>query len=216
MSTDPVAQKDTAPSSNTRFIILLVVFGIMLGALWYDRKVARPAVEDAYARITKLNNDMNGSSNKEYVTDKVVRNELKREPIDQYTSGPYLIEVYGWRGGLPFKMHKYYAVYQNGTPLVFLKHYMNELDPKELEDAPIIIADANLPSTDVGSENEGSTPAPRSKGKRESKESSEPVSDKESESNEQVGDKTSATTNATESPKEPETDSNPEKAQGDE
>lgn len=194
-TTDPVSPKATAPSSNTRFIVLLVVFGLMLGALWYDRKVARPAVEDAYARIAKLNNKINGSSGKAYMTDKEVHDELKRKPIDQFKTGPYLVEVYGWRAGLPLKTHKYYAVYGNGKPLVFLKHYMNELDMKELEDLPLMVADGNAPTTDVSPEQAGIAQS-GVEGDKQAKEAAEPAPEKENESKGSEGDSTSASPKA--------------------
>jgi hypothetical protein len=112
----------------------------MLGALWYDRKVARPAVEDAYARIAKLNGDINSKPGHHFMTNQDVQNELKRSPIDILRQDGYLIEVYGWRAGLPTRTHNYYAVYSDEQPPIFLKHYMNFLDKEELKTMPTIVA----------------------------------------------------------------------------
>lgn len=209
MSTDPISPPAPASSSNTRFVVLLVLLGIMLGALWYDRYVARPAVEDAYARIAKLNSDINSQAGKAYMTDKDVQNELKRKPIDQFTTGNYMVEVYGWRAGLPMKSHKYYAVYEDGTPYVFLKHYMNVLDMDELKSLPQIVVGADA-STDAVQEIvlPGGSPLTASAGEKESSEpSSESQPEKGSESGEQKGDPNSPSQDAPESAKSPDTGS---------
>jgi hypothetical protein len=109
----------------------------MAGALWYDYMIARPAVEDAYARIAQLNSDFNTKSGKSFMTNLDVQKELQRSPIESFAEGGYFIEVYGWRAGLPVKSHKYFAVYTNGSPKMFLKHYMTELDLDELRSLPL-------------------------------------------------------------------------------
>jgi hypothetical protein len=115
---------------------LLGLLALMLAALWYDYKVARPAVEDAYERIARLNSEINSRPGKMFMTNKDVQNELKRTPIRQFSEGGYMVEVYGWRSGLPTNTHNYYAVYVDAAPYIFLKHYMNKLEKTEL--APLV------------------------------------------------------------------------------
>ncbi len=130
----------TAPASSAariRLLVLVGLLGLMAGALWYDYKVARPAVENAYARITQLNSDVNSRAGRKYLTNKDVQNELKRAPIETFSEGGYFVEVYGWRAGLPIKTHNYYAVYTDGAPYVFLKHYMTKIEMDELR--PLLV-----------------------------------------------------------------------------
>ena len=108
---DSTTAAPPSSSSPVRFVILIGLLGVMLGALWYDRKVARPAVEDAYNRIAKLNGEMNSKAGHTFMTNKDVQSELKRTPIEILRQDGYLIEVYGWRAGLPTRTHNYYAVY---------------------------------------------------------------------------------------------------------
>jgi hypothetical protein len=101
---------------------------LMLGALWYDYKVARPAVENAYQRIAKLNQTVNETAGHKYMTEKEVQQELQRQPIETFSENGYFIEVYGWRAGVPTRHHKYFAVYTEGAPHIFQTHAMNEFD----------------------------------------------------------------------------------------
>ena len=149
-SPTPASLNQNPPASRTRTFVLLGLLGLMLFALWYDYKVARPAVEDAYARIGKLNADINSQAGNKYMTNVDVRNELKRSPIRTFSEGGYLVEVYGWRAGLPIKSHEYYAVYTDDKPNIFLKHYTTELDMDELKALPLIVpADPNAPTSDL-------------------------------------------------------------------
>jgi hypothetical protein len=125
---------------------LLGLLALMVGALWYDYKVARPAVEDAYNRIGKLNLDINSKGGQRFMTNVDVQNELKRAPIRTFTENGYMVEVYGWRAGVPTKHHEYYAVYHAPPPYIFLKHYMNVLDMDELRTPMFVELDPNANS----------------------------------------------------------------------
>ncbi|MGE0755752.1 MAG: hypothetical protein AB7F89_01080 [Pirellulaceae bacterium] len=112
--------------------MLFALLGLALFALWYDYKVARPAVEAAYDTIEKYNGEVNTTAGRAYVTEKEIQEKLGRAPDNTFTEGPYHIEEYNWRAGIPIRTHKYYAVYSDGTPLIFLKHFKFELPPEEL------------------------------------------------------------------------------------
>lgn len=124
-------------ASRIRSLILLGILVLLLGALWYDYKVARPGVERAFDSIAKLNEELNSQPGRKYVTNKEVQEKLHRSPVQSFQEGPYQVEVYSWRAGLPIRSHNYYAVYSAGTPLVFLKHYKFELPMEELEVMPM-------------------------------------------------------------------------------
>ena len=164
-SPNPAPRNPNPRASKTRTFVLLGLLGLMLFALWYDYKVARPAVEDAYARIGKLNADINSLAGKKYMTNEDVRNELKRSPIRTFSEGGYLVEVYAWRAGLPIKSHEYYAVYTADKPNIFLKHYTTQIDMDELKSLPLIIpADPNAPTGNLVVET-GGPPSPSTPGK---------------------------------------------------
>lgn len=129
-SESPAPPAPAAGSARLRQAILLGLLLLMLGALWYDYSIARPAVKDAYQRIAQLNQSVNGSGNKTYMTEKDVQKELNRQPIDSFREQGYFVEVYGWRSGLPIKTHNYYAVYTDTSPRIFMTHSMNQFDPE--------------------------------------------------------------------------------------
>jgi hypothetical protein len=123
-----------APSSaaNYRRWILFLFLGVMLIALWYDRKVARPNVEAAYHQVERLNEDVNSRVGHKQVTNQDVQKALGTPPSRVYQEGGYTVEVYSWRAGLPIKTHDYYAVYNSASPPAFLKHYKFEVPAGEL------------------------------------------------------------------------------------
>lgn len=168
-STPPSPSGRSSSSSRIRLLVLLGLLGVMLGALWYDYKVARPAVENAYSRIALLNTEINSRSGKQYMTNQDVQKELKRAPMETFTTdGGYMVEVYGWRSGLPTKTHKYYAVYTQDTPYIFLKHYMTEILMDELKNLPLVSESGpNVNKTDRVVDNETVLPVTGQKnGKR--------------------------------------------------
>jgi len=128
-------------------MVLLLILALLLFALWYDYKVARPAVDQAFETIAKYNSEVNSSAGRKYLTDKDVQEKLQRTPSDSYIEGVYQIEVYSWRSGLPIRSHNYYAVYSAGTPLVFLKHFKFTLPKDELKLDSDVVLTTNDTST---------------------------------------------------------------------
>lgn len=118
-----------------RQIILIGLLALMLAALAYDYRVARPSVERAFDQIVKLNDQMNLSADPTPTLNTHIHKEIGRDPSWAYTEGPYRVEVFSWTAGLPFRTHDLYAVYvPNGNDLIFMRHYKfalpdNELDP---------------------------------------------------------------------------------------
>ena len=130
----PSSEHQAAPKSGrNRSLLLLGVLVLLLVALWYDYKIARPQVETAYETVGKINEEYNSLPGKKYVTDKDVQQTLNRKPASVIQEGPYHVEVYSYRSGLPIRSHNYYAVYSAGQPLIFLKHYKFELPMEELK-----------------------------------------------------------------------------------
>src|SRR5687767_12606325 len=108
-STSPATAPAPSSSAPIRQGILVVLLLIMLGALWYDYQVARPAVENAYEKIKALNEKVNGAAGQNYMTEKDVQQELQRTPIRTFSENGYYVEVYGWRAGVPTRHHEYFA-----------------------------------------------------------------------------------------------------------
>lgn len=160
---------------NTRTLVLLVGLGLALFALWYDKKVARPAVEAAYNTIETYNDEVNTSAGRVYLTEKEIQQKLNREPSKSYSDGDYFVEEYRWVSGLPFRSHTYYAVYGAGTPLVFLKHFKYELPPDELKAEGLMVS-AGFPAGE-GPQGEASTENQAQAGSQDAAAPGEPAAD---------------------------------------
>lgn len=133
---------------NFRLIFLSTTLGLMLFALWYEYKIARPSVEAAYESIGQLNERTNHFGRVAPMTNQDVQQALAKQPDYSFSYGPYHVEVYCWTAGLPFHRHEYYAVCigQGGT-MRFLRHYKFHLPTEELDLLPF--ARTNLASLDA-------------------------------------------------------------------
>ena len=124
------------PGRNLRLITLLTVLGLLLFAVWYDYKIARPGVDEAFEIVGNINHRINRSPSMPAMRSQDVQQALGFTPNYTIKKGPYVIEVYAWTAGLPFRSHDYYAVYKGlGTNPVFMRHYkfllpMDELSPR--------------------------------------------------------------------------------------
>jgi hypothetical protein len=140
-----------APQSQDgklRKTLLFSLLGVALFALLYDYKIARPAVEEAYHRITLTNQHINGLASYHRMTNIDVQETLGRTPTETFTSGDFTIEAYRWNAGMPLelsglfsevtpsvslKTHDYYAVYRtDGLELAFVTHFKFGFDTNEL------------------------------------------------------------------------------------
>ncbi|HUG67728.1 MAG TPA: EF-hand domain-containing protein [Pirellulaceae bacterium] len=148
----PSRQSADAPEgsgSKRRLFLLVGLLALALFALWYDYKVARPAVEQAYERIAATNEEINSASEHRRMTNVDVQSVLRRTPSDTFVSGKFTVEAYRWNAGMPIefrglsgdespgiglKTHNYYAVYRkDGPELAFVTHYKFDLDSDDLE-----------------------------------------------------------------------------------
>lgn len=153
----PSRQSDDArevSGSKRRLFLLIGLLALALFALWYDYKVARPAVEQAYERIAATNEEINGAAEHRRMTNKDVQSALRRTPSETFLSGTFTVEAYRWNAGMPIefrglsgeespgiglKTHDYYAVYrQDGPELAFVTHYKFDLDSDDLEQKQIV------------------------------------------------------------------------------
>lgn len=140
--------------SKGRLFFLIGLLALALFALWYDYKVARPAVEQAYERIAATNDEINSAAEHRRMTSVDVQTVLNRSPNATFVSGHYTVEAYRWRAGMPIefrgfngndspgiglKTHDYYAVYRkDGPELAFVTHFKFDLDADELAEKPIV------------------------------------------------------------------------------
>ena len=119
--------------------MLLTILGLLLFAVWYDYKVARPGVDQAFDNVGYLNSKINGSADIPAMTNSDVQQLVGFTPSHTITKGIYRVEVYAWTAGLPFRSHDYYAVYTGqGNNLTFMRHYKYVLPFDEL--SPRVIA----------------------------------------------------------------------------
>lgn len=150
---------NSSPAGGMRLTVLLGVLILAILALVYDYKVARPAIETAYAQVDKMTDQHNRSTLRRPVWNDDVQKILGRAPISVTTHPPYVVETYRFSSGLPFRNHEYYAVYLNGHAnsagkLVFVKQFMFELPDDELRlplATPRLDADGPLSAEEVAS-----------------------------------------------------------------
>lgn len=118
---------------NLRLTVLLTILGSLLFAVWYDYKVARPGVDQAFDIVGHINTKYNRSPSMPAMSNQDVRQALGFTPAYSIKKGEYQVEVYAWTAGLPFRSHDYYAVYTGqGTNLTFKRHYKFHLPMEEL------------------------------------------------------------------------------------
>ncbi|MCH1495981.1 MAG: hypothetical protein L7U72_12175 [Rubripirellula sp.] len=114
---------ETVRGGGPRQTVLLVLLGVMVVALAYDYKVARPNVDAAYEKIVTKSMQVNSKST-EVLTNLSVRELLEMEPSEtREEANGDLVEVFSWRSGLPIRTHNLYAVYKkNGENWLFHRH----------------------------------------------------------------------------------------------
>ena len=143
-----------ANGSRGRLFVLIGLLALALFALWYDYKVARPAVEQAYERIAAKNADMNAAAEHRMMTSVEVQEAIGRVPNDTFLLGRYTVEAYRWSAGMPIelrglsgdespgigrKTHDYFAVYRKDGPvLAFATHFKFDLDEDYFVETPIV------------------------------------------------------------------------------
>ncbi len=150
------APQELKSSGALRKGILYGLLTLMLLALAYDYGVARPAVSDAYDKIMEANERTN-SKTSDVFTKSQVTELLGQEPAESFREGGSLVEVYAFRGGLPFKPHKLYAVYKKqGDHDVFFRHekFVHETDAQFSPDPVVFFTP---PSEEPATEDESSS-----------------------------------------------------------
>lgn len=105
-----------------RFAILFVSIVATL-AIVYDYTVARPSVDQAYARINsrldKFDTSLSGS-----LSHHDVRELLQKQPSRIFRDGGKHVEVFSWIAGFPLRTHDLYVVYdQNGRTTSLIRHF---------------------------------------------------------------------------------------------
>jgi hypothetical protein len=138
--------EQTGRGRNLRLLLLVAVLILMVFALWYEYKVARPSVLAANEKIVALNEEINRDGNTTAMTNKDVQEALNRQPSRTYQDGQYTVEVYSWVSGLPFRTHDWYAFYtSNSGQLLFSFCHAFEVPPGGL-------AVESTPAQDTGDE----------------------------------------------------------------
>ena len=104
-------QPETPKGSSMRLNILLCILVLGVAAMAYDRMVARPAVEAAYAAIVAKNVEVNATRGQVF-TNTDVQKLIGKTPAKTFTNPDGdTVEIYQWRAGLPIRTHDLYAIY---------------------------------------------------------------------------------------------------------
>lgn len=122
-STSP--NSDAVPASRAakiRKLLLFVLLGIMMVALLYDYRVARPAVAAAYDQITDESRKRNATPGMTF-SNKDLSELLGKTPTKEYEDGTDLVEVYDYTSGIPGRPHRLFTVFKrNGDAKLFYRH----------------------------------------------------------------------------------------------
>ena len=116
--------------------VIFVLLVLMLLAVAQDRLRARPNVEAAYNKVESLVERINRSAEDRATTSTDVQEALGREPDQVMQDGPFTVEVYSWRAGLPWRTHDYYVVYipaKDNKRLFVMSHFKYALDREDLQ-----------------------------------------------------------------------------------
>jgi hypothetical protein len=106
-----------------RQFVLIGILLLLVLALVYDYRVARPGVETAYDKIAEQSMLVNARSS-EVFTNEDVQELIGKTPSRTFEEpNGDLVEVYSWRSGLPIRTHDLFAVYKkSGSNWMFHRH----------------------------------------------------------------------------------------------
>lgn len=134
-STSAASPPQTSPA---RLIVLLILLGVAIGALFYDFTVAKPGIEAAETKLSEFVDERNKLGVKEggTVTPADVHKELGMQPtwVDKHDAQNYEVEYYCWWGPVPvLNMRRHYlaVVYVGEGTRRISSHYKNERPPRE-------------------------------------------------------------------------------------
>lgn len=127
--------------ANLRVGVLLVVFFVLLGALAYDFRVARPAAQAGYEKVIGLLEKRAKSRKGDAEFEPAdVQRELGCAPSSTRQQGLTTIETYSWRGGMPLRTYNLYVLYQGVSNPKLANALQSEPTDKE-------IASVEIPAT---------------------------------------------------------------------
>jgi hypothetical protein len=100
-SPTPAATPETKPrkQSPLRLVLLLVLLLLVVGALWYDRKVARPACEAGYEKAKALLDRELAKAGRVTASFQDMQQALGKKPSRRVDKEHYSIETYSWMRG---------------------------------------------------------------------------------------------------------------------
>jgi hypothetical protein len=108
--------------AKLRRLTLFAFLAVMIYAIVYDYRIARPAVAAAYDQITTESRRLNSQAGSTF-SNVDVQKLLGKTPSDEFTEGTHFIEAYDFPAGIPGRPHRLYAVFkQNGSQKLFYRH----------------------------------------------------------------------------------------------
>jgi len=108
---DSIELKSEKPPRNNRQYILLGVLALLIAALAYDFRVARPQVDELADKLDTRNLEINRDPEMKFTPDEV-RRVIGFEPSDTFADGVSKVEAYAIQSGLPFRKHYLYVTYK--------------------------------------------------------------------------------------------------------
>jgi hypothetical protein len=109
-------------------MVLVILLGLMIGALYHDRYRARPQSRGAYDKVNGLLREELGKAGKATAGPADVQSLLKATPSGKVDEEHYAIESYRWRRGLIFLTYDVHVVYRKdrGGNAVVYQVMLNE------------------------------------------------------------------------------------------
>lgn len=151
-STDAVSADVGDKSAWKRQLVLIAILAIMLGALYWDRKVARPNSEAKKEELDQLASARLATSDPQLSREEVAE-ALGRKPSNSREKDGYIIEKFSWRGGLPWRTYDVNVVYsktKDGGGRYYASFYNEEPEDAQLATAPADAEGGDSPPLEPG------------------------------------------------------------------
>lgn len=145
------AEIQPASGSPIRRVVRIILFGVLaylVCALPYDYLIARKGEDQAWNTLQELLENNNMRKGRPDTTNEKVQEKLKRKPttVSKTEHGDPL-EVYSWRGGLPWKKYTIYVTYyESKDGLMLANAYRNESPDQVAKDVPHVDSGTETPT----------------------------------------------------------------------
>lgn len=128
------ATDGSAKSPLLRQLILIACLALVLGALYYDRQIARPSSSAKAEELLEKARERLYDEERGQLTPEEVAEILGKQPSKTEETEDYVKETYSWLAGLPFRSYFVVVAYSksSGSPQYWTSRYNEEPTPNML------------------------------------------------------------------------------------